>query len=317
MRSRLMLEVASELVAADEWPEKQVTIHFRPQGDELWRLCFFASDAPNAVDAVVSGEADIAICNPGGVLAMALRGTGPYKEPIPLRAIMVLPQFDQFGFAVMKQSGITSLAQVKEQRYPLKVSLRGQRDHGNHFLEREVLGALGFSLEDIASWGGTIRYDPGLPSGVATSGANVEVSRLDLVERGEVDAIFDEGIGSWLERGLAAGLRPLSLDPAVVDKLEEMGFCRSVLRAASFGGLPRDVLTIDFSGWPIFTRAEMPSDVVTALCAALDARKARIPWQGEGPLPVERMARDTPDAPLGAPLHPAAEKYWRQRGYLV
>src|SRR6266516_4720493 len=99
MRSRLMLEVASELVAAKEWPERQVTVHFRPQGDEDWRLCFFASDAPNAVDAIVRGEADIAICNPGSVLAMALRGAGPFAEPVPLRALMVLPQFDQLGIA--------------------------------------------------------------------------------------------------------------------------------------------------------------------------------------------------------------------------
>ena len=46
MRSRLMLEVASELVAAEEWLDKQVIIQFRPQGDSEWRVRFFASDAP-------------------------------------------------------------------------------------------------------------------------------------------------------------------------------------------------------------------------------------------------------------------------------
>jgi hypothetical protein len=55
------------------------------------RTRFFASDSPQSVDAVVSGEADIAICNPGGVLGMALRGSGPFKNAYPLRSIMVLP----------------------------------------------------------------------------------------------------------------------------------------------------------------------------------------------------------------------------------
>src|SRR3712207_5722724 len=96
MRSKLMLEVASHLVAEEDWEDKQVEIHFRPQGGEKWNLCFFASDAPNAVDAVASGRAVFAICNPGGVLAMANRGLGPFKEKHDLRAIMVLPQFDQF-----------------------------------------------------------------------------------------------------------------------------------------------------------------------------------------------------------------------------
>src|SRR5438105_11643563 len=146
MRSRLMLEVASELVAAEEWLDQQVIIQFRPQGDTEWRVRFFASDAPNSIDAVANGEADFAICNPGGVLAMALRGAGPYKQPIPVRAIMVLPQFDQFGFGVTSQSGITSLAQLRERRYPLKVSLRGQRDHSVHMLANQVLSVYGFTL---------------------------------------------------------------------------------------------------------------------------------------------------------------------------
>src|ERR1700689_802764 len=106
MRSRLMLETVSELVAANEWRDKQVLILMRPQGDDTWRIRFFASDSPVSVDAVANGEADIAICNPGGVLGMALRGRGPYKTPIPLRALMVIPQLDQLGFAVTPQTGL-------------------------------------------------------------------------------------------------------------------------------------------------------------------------------------------------------------------
>jgi TRAP-type uncharacterized transport system substrate-binding protein len=33
-------------------------------------------------------------------------------------------------------------------------------------------------------------------------------------------------------------------------------------------------------------------------------------------LPVERMAREALDTPQTVPLHPAAELYWRSRGYL-
>src|SRR5688572_18401035 len=105
MRSRLMLEVACELVAGDDWEERQSRIQFRRQGDEEWNVCLFGSDAPSAVDAVARGDADFAIVNPGAVLAMALTGAGPFKEPIPVRAITVLPQFDQFGFGVLASTG--------------------------------------------------------------------------------------------------------------------------------------------------------------------------------------------------------------------
>jgi TRAP-type uncharacterized transport system substrate-binding protein len=307
MRSRLMLEVASELVAAEEWPEKQVTIHLRPQGDEAWRLCFFASDAPNAVDAVVSGEADIAICNPGGVLAMALRGAGPYKEPIPLRAIMVLPQFDQFGFGVTSQSGITSLAQVREQRYPLKVSLRGQRDHSVHFLAEQVLATYGFSFADIEAWGGQVRYDDEFPNGP---------NRIGAMERGEVDALFDEAMPMWATRALELGMRFLPVDEPQLQQLEGMGLRRIPITREEYPALPADVWTIDFSGWPVFTLASTPDRVVSAFCQALENRKALIPWYGDGPMRLDLMCKDTKEGPLDIPLHPAAEAFWRRQGYI-
>src|SRR5437867_13026094 len=89
VRSKLMLEVASELVGMQDWTDRQVRIQFRPQGGQAWNFCLFASDAPAAIEAVTSGEVDIAIVNPGAVLAMALNGAGPFKKPVPVRAIYV------------------------------------------------------------------------------------------------------------------------------------------------------------------------------------------------------------------------------------
>lgn len=146
MRSRLMLEVASDLVARPDWHDRQVQIHLREQGGESWKFCLFASDAPASVHGVARGEADIAIVNPGGVLAMATLGAGPFKEPIPdLRVIMVFPQFDQLAFGVTPQTGLRSLTDLRDRRYPLRVSLRGQRDHSVHLLTNVVFSVMGFS----------------------------------------------------------------------------------------------------------------------------------------------------------------------------
>src|SRR5436190_18026212 len=84
-RSKMFLEVASELVGSPGWDDRQVNIQFRMQGDPEWRLNFFASDTGDSIETVAGGQADIAICNPGAILAMALQGLGPYKEPIPVR----------------------------------------------------------------------------------------------------------------------------------------------------------------------------------------------------------------------------------------
>jgi TRAP-type uncharacterized transport system substrate-binding protein len=52
------------------------------------------------------------------------------------------------------------------------------------------------------------------------------------------------------------------------------------------------------------------------MCSALEARRASIPWEGEGPLALDQMCIDSVEAPLPAPLHPAAKAFWRSRGYL-
>ena len=54
-----------------------------------------------------------------------------------------------------------------------------------------------------------------------------------------------------------------------------------------------------------------------AFCEALDARRDTIPSdEGTPPLPVHLMCKDTREGPLDIPLHPAAEAFWRERGYL-
>lgn len=306
-RSKLMLEVASELVGMEQWMDRQVRIQFRPQGPGAWTLCFFGSDAPGAVDSVASGESDIGIVNPGGVLAMALKGAGPFKQPVPVRAIYVLPQFDQLGFAVTGQTGLTSLTDIRDRKYPLRVSLRGQRDHSVHLLTDLVLSELGFSLQDIEAWGGQIRYDEGMPW---------LPTRLGAVERGEIEAVFDEALPGFAPRALELGMRFLGVEEAALQRLEAMGIPRVGITREEFPGLPEDVETINFSGWPVFCLDSTPDTVVRSYCIALEARKERIPVDRGKPLDIAEGVQNPPQAPVTIPFHPAAEGYWRERGYL-
>jgi len=301
-RSRLMLEVASELVGGKDWVQRQATVSLRPQGPGDWQLTL-----PDVVDEVMSGKVQVAIMNPVDPLALAYRGTGPFTKPLPLSIVTVIPSEDQIAFAVSERWGVTSLVEIRERRIPLRVSLRRQPGHATHFYVKHILNAAGFSLDDIKSWGGEIRYDAAIPQAS---------ERLRAIERGEIDAVFDEAINRWIYQALDHGIHPLSLDGPLLTRLEAMGFRRGVIPKADYPKLLSDVVSLDFSGWAVFTRADAPDDFITAFCRALDARKDRIPWQGEGPLPLNRMCRNAPDCPLVIPLHPAAERFWRDCGYL-
>jgi TRAP-type uncharacterized transport system substrate-binding protein len=302
-----MLEVASELVGGDGWPYKQARVLLREQGAAEWAVNFFGSDSPQAIWEVGEKKADLAIVNPAAPVTLAVRGQGPFKEPLPLRAVTVIPSLDRIGFAVSKRTGLASLEAIRERRFPLRVSLRGHPDHSVHLFIREALAAAGFTLEDITRWGGEVRYDDRVANGPR---------RMEALASGQIDAISDEAVGLWGDQALEADMRFLSLDEPLLEKLEAMGFRRATMTKRQCSKLEDDVLTLDFSGWLVFTRADVPDEVVRAFCRGLEARKDKIPWQGEGPLPLEKMCRDTPEGPLDIPLHPAAAEYWRERGYL-
>jgi TRAP-type uncharacterized transport system substrate-binding protein len=308
IRSRLVLEVASEMVDQSGWAHRQALVSLRPQGAERWAVTLFASDGPAAIGQVARGEVQVAISNPAGYLALAERGTGPFATPIPLRAVTVIPSPDQLAFAVTERTGLQSLHDIRERRSPLRVSMRGQRDHAVHPIVKEVFAAAGFSLEDIVAWGGQVRYDDGLPK---------NENRLGAVARGEVDMVIDEAVRGWVNSAAKDGMRVLPLDEAILTRLEALGFRRAVIPKERYPNLASDVPTLDFSGFAVYTHADVADPVILSICSALEARKDRIAWQEPGPLPLDRMCRDTPDGPLVIPLHPAAAKFWRDRGYLT
>ena len=306
-RSRLMLEVASELVNRRDWPYLQARVSLRVQGGNDWPVTLFASDSPAAIWEVASGKVQFAIINPSMILKMAALGSSPFTEPLPLRAIAVLPSSDQMVFAVTERTGLKSFTDIRERRFPLKVSLRGKPDHSLHVITHHVLSVAGYSLDDIVSWGGEVRYDAGMPYGA---------NRIGAVQRGEIDAIFDEGASTWGNMALELGMTFLALDEDLLQHLEKAGLRRGLIARTNYPKLVSDVPTLDFSGWPIYTHEKTADPLVTDFCRALETSKERIPWAEAGPLPLAQMVRDTPDGHLEVPLHPAAERFWRELGYI-
>ena len=306
-RSRLMLEVAAELVNRRDWPYLQARISLREQGSNEWPVTLFASDSPAAIPEVAAGKTQFAIINPSMILKLAALGSAPFDAPLPLRAIAVLPSLDQMVFAVTADTGLKSFADIRERKFPLKVSLRGQPDHSLHIIMNHVVAAAGFTLDDIISWGGEVRYDRGMAYGA---------NRIGAVQRGEIHAIFDEGASTWGNMALEMGMNFLSLDETLLTRLESIGLRRGLIEQRHFPKLPADIATLDFSGWPIYTHRDTPDMLVSDFCRALDASKDRIPWTEDAPLPLAQMVRDTPEGHLEVPLHPAAERFWQERGYL-
>jgi TRAP-type uncharacterized transport system substrate-binding protein len=309
IRSKVVLEIASELVSDPDQAARQAKVLLRESPGRDWSVALFGSSTNEGIHEVVAGRAHLGIINPSAPLTLAYRGHAPFEGSQPIRAIGVIPSADQLIFAVRPETGLTTFEDIASTRFPLRVSTRGTPDHCIHFILDHIAAAAGFTFAEMKSWGGELRREGRVPT--------ADGPKFKALLSGEIDAIFDEGSDEWLAEALAAGLRVLPLAESTLRKLELMGYRRAVLSRAQYPLLSADVPTIDFSGWPIFVNAELDDGLVRRICAALDARRGTIPWQGDGPLPVERMSRNESDTPLDIPLHPAAELYWRERGYLT
>jgi TRAP-type uncharacterized transport system substrate-binding protein len=162
--------------------------------------------------------------------------------------------------------------------------VREDPTHSTHVLIEQAFALHGFTLKDIESWGGRL----------VTCGGPSDIRRLEPMARGEIDAVFDEGIKVWLDAALAAGLVPIELDAAELDAMTRLGWRKVSLPKARFPRLARDVDTLDFSGWPIYANASLPEQTAYDICGAL-------------------AARDAEDAtPMDVPLHPGAERWYRE-----
>ena len=260
---------------------------------------------------VARGELSLLWINPNVPLALAYKGCPPFEGKQPLRCIAVFPSWDAVVVAVHESTGITSLEQIAERRIPLRVSTGTPTTAPYHrdptmMSVDALIGAAGFSLDDVRAWGGQV-HSVSRPS---------HPGRAEMIRKGEVDAVFDEGILSWGQFALDHGFRILTVEGAVRDRLTEGGYDMIALQKGRLPGLKGPVTSVDFSGWPMVVHADMPDDVAYALCEAIEARKLVIPADNFKALNLAQLCNPDEETPRGAPLHPGAERYWRERGYL-
>lgn len=253
---------------------------------------------------------DIAYVNPSPIVTLAYRGKGFYKERMPLRALASFPSWDWMAFVVSKELRVKSLFDIARKKLPLRVSTRTSGvDNTTRYTVSTILSLYGLSLEKIKRWGGSVE-ECAWPSSPA---------RAQGIERQTVNGIFDEGIrrkSGWLDMALANGFEMLPLEHRIIQQLEQLGFRRAVIPKTRYQRLPEDIVTIDFSGWPLITHRWLANDIAYSICEAIDIRQSVIPVDDDDPLDMRKLCKSTDAGPLEIPLHPGALRYYKEKGCL-
>ncbi len=263
---------------------------------------------------VAEGVLDVGITTPSVSARMARDGTGPYERPHPnLRALAAYPHIDFVVFVVERDTGLTRLEQIAERRYPLTLVSGRRSPEGVEdvltFAVGEVLRLHGASYAEIESWGGRVIY-----------GGPTHIGGYRMLE-GEAQALFQEAHISRVFAEIAES-RPVEVLPVSDEALAAMermyGFARNVVPAGHHAGARADTPTLDFSGWLLVCRDDLPWEQAYAFARACDETREQV-----AAVEKVRLAVDCPIDPaylFGAtaiPLHDGARAYAAEKGYVT
>ena len=258
----------------------------------------------NGAKLVGTGKLDLVWLNPSIIPSMAVRGKGPFRRRYPLRALAVFPSWDRLVIAVSPKLGLHTMEELIEEKPKMNVSIAV--NDCVDFAIKALLKAHGLSRQDFIDWGGTVDevVRPSNPR------------RREGIVSGDLHMVIDEGMDSWGDVAVQNGMVFLSYSEKVLNKLENYGFQRARLDHGRVAGINEPTTVVDFSGWPIVVHEKFPDELAYHIAGVLDRIHEEIPYDAAETPSMTSLCTSTEAGPLDFPLHPGAERYYRERGYL-
>ncbi len=248
------------------------------------------------------GKVDIALGFPVET-GLAIRGKGPFKEP--MKEIKLLAAgFDTYWyvFSVRKDTRINSIREIKEKRYPLRLAILPKGSSGE-WDTTKVMAAYGIDLyKDLKSWGGKVT-NTSFPSA------------LEMMKDGQADAfaqVCTPGHPSWTQLATMVKIKFLPIDESIRDTfIKEYGFSKGLIPKGTFRGVTQDIPVLGFAT-NLITTDKLPVDVAYKITKAICTHKEDLATTYKAATAFNpQKAWDST-----IPLHPGAQKYYKEAGYM-
>lgn len=233
-------------------------------------------------------------------LRNAYRGTAMYAADGPrpnLRLIANIQDPSYVLAAAKAETGITDLSQVREKRWPVRIFSAGIGGAN----VPNILAHYGLSPAEIEAAGGAVGNTPELREDfdVVIGGAGV------MTTAPEWDV--------WTEISLDNDLVFLELPDELLAKLAEGGDQQlGTVPVGLYPGVVRPLPTVVRTGTVVYGRDDMPDDFAYAVAKAIDEQQHLLQWKH---LAFSYNIHNVWKA-FEVPLHPGAERYYKERGYL-
>lgn len=250
---------------------------------------------------IEKGQATIAFSYTS-YLAAANVGMDPYTEKITnLKGIMkILPMYIQV--LVDKELPFDTFDEFFEKKYPVKLCPL-KPGVGDFWSAQKIFGFYDYELEDVKKWGGSFQL-------VGSSEA------VNLWRDRHIDMYTRQGAcptSDVYEMIVARPAKILPISGGLKQSLiDAFGMAPVTIPAGTYPGIDKDVETVSMSA-VLFCRDDLSEEVVYNFTKTILDNLEYLAgvYAALADVDLNEVYKN-----LGAPLHPGAEKYYREKGYI-
>jgi len=246
------------------------------------------------LNLVQAGRGEIAFTL-GDSLSDAWNGVEDAGFKTPLKSLRtvagIYPNYIQI--VASADSGIKTMADLKGKR----ISVGAPRS-GTELNARAILKAAGLSYKDFAK----VEY---LPFGES----------VELMKNRQLDVTLQSaglGVASIRDLATSVNITVVAVPADVVAKIGDAAYQAAVIPANTYTGQAQDVPTVAVRNF-LVTSEKVPADTVYAMTKALFTHLDQLVAAHAAAKSI--TAADAPKA-VPVPLHPGAERYYREAGLL-
>jgi len=234
-------------------------------------------------------------------LIRAYNGTLDYKNEGPYKNLRLIAKIEDVFYvavAVKKETGITDLAQIREKRLPVRIVCMESP------ITEVILDYYGIRRGDLESWGGSM--------------GNVMAERdnaiFDVIISDLASPANNPESDYWTYFTYHYDLDFIDLSEDLLDRIvnEVPGTEKVTAKWGLLRGIKAPLLTVARSGESVFGRDDMPEQAAYDMAKAIDMNREDLKWYIR-PYSIDPR---TVWKNGNVPLHPGAERYYREMGYI-
>ena len=250
---------------------------------------------------VNEGKADIGFTQ-GGIYYAALNGLEPYeKKHTNIQGMLFLANLPMAWLIVDEDFPINSIEEIKEKHFPIKLGTTTLLSTPE-LATRRILAEYGITYDDIKSWGGKVTF-----------GSYADIG--NLIKDGHLNAYMGavSSVPAMEELIITHKMKLLPVKEEAIDAVvKKYGYSKTVVPKGTFYFVSQD-LPFLVEQMILVVRADLSNDIVYAVTKAIcenaeEIRQAVAFYKVFDPAKAFNIS--------GGPLHPGAEKYFKDAGYI-